>query len=191
MEYFLIISAYFSGSIPYGLLFTKLFQGIDVRELGSGNIGATNVLRTGHKGIAAATLTCDILKGFIPVLLSSWLLSENSWIFFVAYAAILGHIFPFWLKFKGGKGVATALGVFWALSFPLGCFATVVWGIAAKFGKISSLSALCAFALSPFFASLFLSQELAFFCFSIALLIAWTHRSNIYRMMKKEETGIF
>ncbi|MCE3231181.1 MAG: hypothetical protein K0R52_1109 [Alphaproteobacteria bacterium] len=190
MPYFYIFIAYLSGSIPYGLVLAKIFGGVDVRTIGSGNIGATNVLRTGHKGMAAATLFCDSVKGFLPVFIASYAGLEETALLGVSFAAVLGHIFPIWLKGRGGKGVATALGVFWALSLPLGAFSTVVWIIIARLAKISSLSALCSFALSPLFAALFLSWPLAIFCFAIALLISWTHRSNIQRLIAGEEKGV-
>lgn len=190
MEYFFIFIAYLSGSVPYGLILTKLFGGVDVRQIGSGNIGTTNVLRTGHKGIAAATLLCDCLKGFLPVYMAFHFGMEGIWLFGTAYAAVLGHIFPVWLKGQGGKGVATALGVFWALSAPLGGFSTLVWIAMARFAKISSLSALCAFGLSPLFAALALSWPVCIFCLSVALLIFWTHRSNIQRLITGKEKEI-
>lgn len=189
-DYLFVLMAYLSGSIPYGLIFSKAFGGIDVRTIGSGNIGATNVLRTGSKKIAALTLICDALKGYIPVVLADHYGIETPLLLVVAYAAILGHIFPCWLKFQGGKGVATALGVFWALSIPLGIFAVLVWGVTARWMKISSLSALCAFVLAPVFAVFFLSWSLVIFCLAVAGLILWTHRSNIARLWTGQETSI-
>lgn len=190
MDYFFILIAYLSGSVPYGLIFTKLFSGIDVRKIGSGNIGTTNVLRTGQKGIAAATLICDALKGFLPVFLASHMGIEGILLLIIAFAAVLGHVFPIWLRYQGGKGVATSLGVFWALSLPLGAFSTCLWIIITRFVKISSLSSLCIFTLSPFFAALILSWPISIFCFSIALLIFWAHRSNIQRLMAGKESEI-
>ncbi|MGV8948931.1 MAG: glycerol-3-phosphate 1-O-acyltransferase PlsY [Candidatus Paracaedibacter sp.] len=190
MNYFFILLAYLSGSVPYGLIFAKLFGDIDVRKIGSGNIGATNVLRTGQKGIAAATLICDALKGFFPVFLASHIGIEGALLLTVAFAAILGHVFPIWLRYQGGKGVATSLGVFWALSLPLGGFSTFMWIVITRFIKISSLSSLCIFALSPLFAALILSWPVAVFCFFTALLIFWTHRSNIQRLISGTESEI-
>lgn len=190
MEYVFIIIAYLSGSIPYGLIFTKFFSGIDVREIGSGNIGTTNVLRTGKKGIAAATLTCDAMKGFLPVFFASCAELKEVSLLAVAFAAVIGHVFPIWLKYQGGKGVATSLGVFWALCWPLGAFSTLMWIIISRFVKISSLSSLCIFTLSPLFAALVLSWPLAIFCLAIALLIFWTHRTNIQRLLAGEESEI-
>lgn len=190
MEYAFILIAYLCGSVPYGLILSRVFGGIDVRKIGSGNIGTTNVLRTGHKGIAAATLFCDFFKGFLPVYLASQVGIEEILLLGVAYAAVLGHVFPIWLRYQGGKGVATSLGVFWALSVPLGIFATFMWITISRLVKISSLSALCAFALSPLFAAFVLSWPIAIFCFAIALLIFWTHRSNIQRLIAGKEEKI-
>jgi glycerol-3-phosphate acyltransferase PlsY len=190
MGYFLILIAYLSGSVPYGLIFTKFFGGIDVRKIGSGNIGATNVLRTGRKSVAAATLICDTLKGFLPVFLASHMEIEEIFFLVIAFAAVLGHVFPIWLRYQGGKGVATSLGVYWALSLPLGVFSTFMWIMITRFAKTSSLSSLCAFALSPIFAVLVLSWPIAIFCFSITILIFWTHRSNIQRLWTGKESEI-
>lgn len=187
MLFLMVLMAYVSGSIPYGLILSKIFLNVDVRKIGSGNIGTTNVLRTGHKGLAAATLLCDVLKGILPVCIVRLMGFEDLSILSVAFAAILGHIFPVWLKFQGGKGVATALGVFAALSLPLGIFTAIAWLLAARIGKISSLSALCAFTASPLFAVLVLSWPLAIFSLAVALLIFWTHRSNISRLMTGQE----
>jgi len=190
MEYVFIIIAYLSGSIPYGLVFTKFFSGIDVRKIGSGNIGTTNVLRTGQKGIAAATLICDAMKGFLPVFFASYVSIKGTPLLAIAFAAVIGHVFPIWLKYQGGKGVATSLGVFWALSWPLGAFSTFMWVVISRFVKISSLSSLGIFTLSPLFAALMLSWPLAIFCLAIALLIFWTHRTNIQRLLAGEESEI-
>ena len=188
--FLMILAAYASGSVPYGLILSKIFLNVDVRKIGSGNIGTTNVLRTGHKSLAAATLLCDALKGILPVCIVRLMDFDDLGILSVAFAAILGHIFPVWLKFQGGKGVATALGVFAVLSIPLGIFTATVWLLAARIGQISSLSALCAFALSPLFAALVLSWHLAIFSLAIAFLIFWTHRSNIRRLMAGQEKGM-
>jgi glycerol-3-phosphate acyltransferase PlsY len=190
MEYIFILLAYLSGSIPYGLILTKLFGGVDIRDIGSGNIGTTNVLRTGRKGIAAATLVCDVLKGYLPVVIASHFGIEGNLLLGIAFAAVIGHVFPLWLKFQGGKGVATSFGVFWALSIPLGVFSLITWAIVTRFAKISSLSSLCIFALSPIFSALMISWPMALFCFLIALLIFWTHRSNIKRLLSGQEKEI-
>lgn len=190
MDYAFTLIAYLSGSIPYGLIFTKFFRGVDVREIGSGNIGATNVLRTGHKGIAAATLFCDFFKGFFPLYVASKIGIEEVPLLAMAIGAVLGHVFPIWLRFQGGKGVATSLGVFWALSLPLGFFVSLMWIAISKLAKISSLSALCAFAFAPIFSIFVLSRSMAIFSTSIALLIFWTHRSNIIRLFEGKEDKI-
>ncbi|MBM3467975.1 MAG: glycerol-3-phosphate 1-O-acyltransferase PlsY [Alphaproteobacteria bacterium] len=185
-----IIISYFSGSVPYGLVFARLFGGIDVRKIGSGNIGATNVLRTGHRGVAFATLFCDFLKGFLPVYFATLWGIEEPLLFLIGFAAVFGHVFSIWLRYKGGKGVATALGVFWALSIPLGVFSTFMWLIITRFVRISSLSSLCVFALSPLFAFLVISKEMTVFCSAISLLIFWTHRGNIKRLREGQEKEI-
>lgn len=187
MEYLFILLAYLSGSIPYGLILTKFVGGIDVRKIGSGNIGTTNVLRTGNKAIAAATLLFDFLKGFLPVYFASCIGTEGTILYIIAFAAVIGHIYPIWLKYQGGKGVATTLGVFWALSIPLGVFSTFMWLSIARFSKISSLSSLCTFTLSPLFAVMVLSYPLAAFCCVMTILIYWTHRSNIQRLIAGKE----
>lgn len=189
-DYLFILVAYLSGSVPYGLIFSKFFGGIDIRHIGSGNIGTTNVLRTGHKGIAASTLVCDALKGFLPVYIASHMGVEKFLLLVVAYVAMLGHVFPVWLKFQGGKGVATGLGALCALSPALGIFATFIWGLTGRISNISSLSALCSFGLCPLFAALVLSTPLALFSFAVALLIFWTHRANIQRLIQGEEKGM-
>src|ERR1700744_3586674 len=145
---------YLLGSIPFGLFFVFVSGGGDVRKIGSGNIGATNVLRTGKKWAAAATLLCDGLKGVAAVLLVRSLLPAGAEIA-AAAAAVLGHMFPVWLKFKGGKGVATYLGISFALAWPVGLAVAATWLLAAFLWRISSLSALIAIALSPAYHLLF------------------------------------
>jgi glycerol-3-phosphate acyltransferase PlsY len=190
MEYLFILIGYLSGSVPYGLIFSRIFGKLDIRKIGSGNIGTTNVLRSGHKGIAAATLICDLIKGFLPVYVASYFGIHEYFIYLTAFAAIIGHIFPIWLKYRGGKGVATALGVFWAISLPLGIFVTFIWIVTTRFARISSLSSLCMFTLSPIFALLVLSNSTAIFCLIVTLLIYWTHRTNISRLISGQEGEI-
>lgn len=183
----LLFLAYLLGSIPFGLLLTKYIQGIDVRSIGSGNIGATNVLRTGNKKIAAATLFLDALKGVIAVYLASLWGETEGVVLVAAIFAVLGHVFPLWLRFKGGKGVATALGVMIPLN-PYVCLFTVIcWLVVAKIFRISSLSALVSFILTPIAAYLFDSLSLAVFSLALALLLVWTHRSNLKRLASGEE----
>lgn len=194
MEAFVIALGYILGSIPFGLLFSKMAGLGDVRKIGSGNIGATNVLRTGNKKIAALTLLCDLLKGTAAVLIALHLSPSSA--FFAGFAAIIGHIFPVWLKFKGGKGVATSLGVYFAISWPLGLLTCLTWLIAAKLFRISSLSALIAFMLSPIVAYGLLhwqhsaDKSLFLFCNMICLTILTTHYSNISRLLRGNESAI-
>jgi glycerol-3-phosphate acyltransferase PlsY len=189
MPYLLIASSYLLGSIPFGLLFSK-WSGIgDIRNVGSGNIGATNVLRTGNKKVAIATLVCDALKGAIPVILIHKYYTPDSAINWVetcvAIAAVLGHVFPVWLRFKGGKGVATAAGVYFALNLWLGIITLSIWLIMAKVFRISSLAALIASTASPLVA-LYLGDwsvtPLFYTTLTLAILILYTHRDNIKRL---------
>lgn len=187
----ILIFAYLLGSIPFGLIFSRFFLNIDVRAIGSGNIGATNVLRSGNKKIALLTLLCDGLKGVFAVLLAKLYCTAycgELLILVAAGLAVLGHIFPVWLKFKGGKGVATALGVLLALH-PLLCGSVaVIWALIAKIFRISSLSALIAFALSPVIAFTFgVSWEMVGFLVCLFFLLLWTHRTNIKRLIKGQE----
>jgi glycerol-3-phosphate acyltransferase PlsY len=180
---------YLLGSIPFGLFFSFLSGAGDVRRIGSGNIGATNVLRTGKKWAAAATLLCDGLKGAVAVLYAVTLLPPGSEIF-TGLAAVLGHIFPIWLTFKGGKGVATFLGVTLALAWPVGLSVAATWLLAALIWRISSLSALIAIALSPLYFFLFGQAGYAPLALLLAVLIFFMHRENIRRLLKGQEPRI-
>jgi glycerol-3-phosphate acyltransferase PlsY len=180
---------YFLGAIPFGLLFSYIAGAGDVRKIGSGNIGATNVLRTGKKWAAAATLLCDGGKGAAAVLLVRHFLPPGAEIF-AALAAILGHLFPVWLNFKGGKGVATFLGVAIALSWPVGLAAMATWLAAALIWRISSLSALIAIGLSPLYFFFFGPRDYVPLAVVLALLIFFTHRENIRRIFLGQEPRI-
>jgi acyl phosphate:glycerol-3-phosphate acyltransferase len=180
---------YLLGSIPFGLFFAFASGAGDVRKIGSGNIGATNVLRTGKKWAAAATLLFDGLKGAAAVLLAREFLLPGCEIF-AALAAVLGHVFPVWLGFKGGKGVATFLGVAIALYWPVGLLVVATWLLAALIWRISSLSALIAIALSPLYFFLFGRHDYAPLAALLALLIFFTHRENIRRLLHGEEPRI-
>jgi glycerol-3-phosphate acyltransferase PlsY len=180
---------YFLGSIPFGLFFAFASGAGDVRKVGSGNIGATNVLRTGKKWAAAATLLCDGLKGAAAVLIARAFLPPQCEIF-AALAAVLGHIFPLWLGFKGGKGVATFLGVTIALYWPVGLLAAATWLGAALIWRISSLSALIAIALSPAYFFLAGRHDYAPLAVLLAVLIFYMHRENIRRLLRGEEPRI-
>ena len=179
---------YLLGSIPFGLFFTFLSGAGDVRKIGSGNIGATNVLRTGKKWAAAATLLCDGAKGAVAVLLARHFL--NGFETFAAAGAVLGHIFPVWLKFKGGKGVATYIGVCFALAWPVGVAVAATWLGGAFLWRISSLSALVAIALSSAYFLLFRHDDYALLALLLSALIYYMHRDNIRRLMRGEEPRI-
>jgi glycerol-3-phosphate acyltransferase PlsY len=180
---------YFLGSIPFGLLFSYLSGAGDVRKIGSGNIGATNVLRTGKKWAAAATLLCDGAKGAAAVLIARYWLAPDAEIF-AALAAVLGHVFPIWLRFRGGKGVATFLGICFGLFWQVGLLVAASWIAAALFWRISSLSALTAIALSPVYFSIFGLRDYVPLVAVLAVLIFFTHRENIRRFLRGEEPRI-
>ncbi|MDQ7246784.1 glycerol-3-phosphate 1-O-acyltransferase PlsY [Dongia sedimenti] len=188
---FLIAAAvlgYLLGSIPFGLLLTRLAGLGDIRNIGSGNIGATNVLRTGNKGLALATLLLDGGKGAAAVLLARVVQDDLA---VVAGAfAFLGHVFPVWLKFKGGKGVATALGTWLALAWPIGILACLSWLIIALIFRYSSLSALLAVALAPVYAIWLGTPPLVWFGIGVAILVWIRHHENIRRLLKGEEPKI-
>ena len=184
-----LLLGYLLGAIPFGLFFTWISGAGDVRKIGSGNIGATNVLRTGKKWAAAATLLCDGAKGAAAVLLARYLLPEGAEIF-AALGAVLGHLFPVWLRFKGGKGVATFLGVCFALYWPVGAAVAVTWLGAALVWRISSLSALIAIALSSAFFLLFHKESYAALALVLSALIYFMHRDNIRRLLRGEEPRI-
>jgi glycerol-3-phosphate acyltransferase PlsY len=184
-----LAAGYLLGSIPFGLLFSYLSGAGDVRKIGSGNIGATNVLRTGKKWAAVATLICDAGKGAAAVLLARFLLPHDAEIF-AALAAVLGHLFPLWLGFKGGKGVATFLGVSIALYWPAGLLVAATWLIAALVWRISSLSALIAIVLSPVYFFAFSQRDYVPLTVVLAALIVFMHRENIQRLFRGEEPRI-
>jgi glycerol-3-phosphate acyltransferase PlsY len=183
-----LLGGYLIGSIPFGLLLTKAAGLGDIRKVGSGNIGATNVLRTGRKGLAAATLILDGLKGAIAVLLARQFLGDQDLV--VGTAAVLGHLFPVWLGFRGGKGVATGLGVLLAAAWPVGLACCAVWLLAAKFLKMSSAAALTAFAAAPLFALALSSADHALMALLIAVLVFWRHEENIRRLVAGTEPRI-
>lgn len=184
-----LVAGYLSGTIPFGLLFTRWAGLGDVRKIGSGNIGATNVLRTGNKRVAGATLVADALKATIPVLVFNWLGGETAGLI-AGLAAFAGHLFPVWLGFKGGKGVATTIGLLFGLYWPLGLIFLAVWlGMAAIF-RISSLSALTAAALSPLWAWLLGKPQFTIALMAIAASVWIMHRANIARLLKGKEPRI-
>ncbi|MDE1901799.1 MAG: glycerol-3-phosphate 1-O-acyltransferase PlsY [Alphaproteobacteria bacterium] len=180
--------AYLLGSIPFGLLLTRAAGLGDIRSIGSGNIGATNVLRTGNKKIAAATLLLDGFKGAAAVLIAAHFYPGCESV--AALAALLGHIFPVWLRFKGGKGVATGIGVMLGLLWPAGLVMLAMWAGMAKRFHISSLSALVAFGFLPVDVIIFGRADLALFALAIAAIIFFTHRANIRRLFLHTEPKI-
>ena len=180
-----IIVGYLAGSIPFGLLLAQAAGLGDIRKIGSGNIGATNVLRTGNKSIAALTLLCDVLKGLLPVLLGRWLAGELGSLL-AGIAAMFGHIFPVWLGFKGGKGVATAAGVLFAWSWPVAIVALGTWVLVFVGSRISSLSALCACAVA-IVAAFWFGNPQVWSVGLLAFIVFITHRANITRLLKGEE----
>jgi len=180
---------YLLGSIPFGLLLTRAAGLGDIRKVGSGNIGATNVLRTGRKGLAAATLLLDALKGAVAVLIAAQL-GELAAVG-AAAGAVLGHMFPVWLSFKGGKGMATTLGVMWGLAWPVGAIACAAWLLFAAIFRYSSLAAIAACLVAPLSAyGLTARIDLTEVVGLIALLVILRHRANIARLLRGEETKI-
>lgn len=185
-----IIGGYLIGSIPFGLILTRLGGYGDIRDIGSGNIGATNVLRTGNKKLALATLILDSLKGAIVVCIAHSVADFNTALI-AGFAALIGHLFPVWLKFKGGKGVATTLGTLLALKPVLGLAACGIWLLTAAVTRYSSLSAIVALALSPAVAQyLYGNPNLTGFCGFVAMIVIFKHRANIKRLVRREEPKI-
>lgn len=182
------IIGYLLGSIPFGLLLTRAAGLGDVRRIGSGNIGATNVLRTGRKSLAALTLLLDGLKGVVAVLIA--LRAGGTAPEIAALFAVIGHLYPVWLGFRGGKGVAVGLGVLLALAFPVGVAACAVWLAMAFWRRISSLAALVAFAVAPVVAILLGREGVALLALVLAGLIGFTHRANIARLRAGTEPRI-
>ncbi|KGJ05647.1 acyl-phosphate glycerol-3-phosphate acyltransferase [Paracoccus halophilus] len=180
---------YLLGSVPFGLVIARALGLGDLRRIGSGNIGATNVLRTGNKPAALATLLLDSGKGAIAVLLARWLAGPEA-AMLAGAAAFLGHLYPVWLRFKGGKGVATFLGTLLALDWRLGLIACALWLATALLGRISSLSALVAAALAPLAALWLDGSAMAAVTAFMAVLIYFRHRANIARILDGSEPRI-
>ena len=186
MDYLIVIViSYFLGSIPFGLILTKLFLKKDIREIGSGNIGATNVLRSGNKLIGYLTLVLDILKAIIPVIYIKF--NHPELIYISSLSVFLGHVFPLWLKFKGGKGVATYVGILFSINFIYGFIFCISWLITFFLSKYSSLSSLIASLLVPV-CLFFVNGEQIIFYVILFVLIFYTHRKNIKRLKNKEES---
>ncbi len=183
------ILAYLLGSIPFGILITRAFGLGDLRQIGSGNIGATNVLRTGNKPAAAATLLLDAAKGGIAVLIARYSFGEDA-AQLAGLSAFLGHLFPIWLGFKGGKGVATFLGILLALAWPVGLAACATWAVAAAITRISSAAALCAAGLSGIWLFVFDHGQMILLVFVLTVLVYIRHATNIARIKAGTEPKI-
>ena len=184
-----LILGYLFGTIPFGLIVTRLAGTGDIRAIGSGNIGATNVLRTGRKGLAAATLLGDMLKGTAAVLIATWLWGRNASLA-AALGAVLGHVFPVWLGFKGGKGVATYIGVLIAVSWPIAAAFAVIWGAVAALTRYSSLSGLVASAATPVLLWFFVDPKPAVLFLILTTLVWIKHRGNLARLRAGTEPKI-
>ena len=186
MDYLIIIiTSYLLGSIPFGLILTKLFLKKDIRNIGSGNIGATNVLRSGNKLIGYSTLLLDILKAILPVLYVKFYYPD--FIYISSLSVFLGHVFPIWLKFNGGKGVATYVGILFSINLIYGLVFGIIWIIIFLFSKYSSLSSLLGSILLPVYLFIVKGDQIIFFIIMF-VLIFYTHRENIKRLKNKEES---
>jgi glycerol-3-phosphate acyltransferase PlsY len=183
-----LIVGYVLGSIPFGVILTRLGGAGDLRTIGSGNIGATNVLRTGRKGLAAATLALDVAKGAAAVLLIEWLSPGDGVL--AAIGAFIGHCFPVWLRFRGGKGVATLMGVALALSWPVGLVYAAVWLALLALLRISSLAGMAAAVSAPVAAALFDRFDIVLALLAFALIVLFKHGANIERLLDGSEPRI-
>mgnify|MGYP006145247691 CR=1 FL=1 len=186
MEYLIIIlSSYILGSIPFGLILTKIFLKKDIRDIGSGNIGATNALRTGNKFIGYLTLVLDVTKAVVPVVYVNF--NFPDFIFISSLSVFLGHVFPVWLKFQGGKGVATYLGILFSLNLIYGFVFIGFWIITFLISKYSSLSSIIASLAIPIYLLVFAKSNFIFFTIMF-ILILFTHRENVKRLKNNQET---
>ena len=182
---FISILSYLIGSVPFGFILTKVFLKKDIRDIGSGNIGATNALRVGNKSLGYGTLFLDIIKAIIPVVYIK--LNYPDYIFIASLCVFLGHIFQIWLKFKGGKGVATYVGILFSINLTIGFVFIGVWFFTFLISKYSSLSSLFGSLSVPIYLFFFTSQNLVFFSI-MSILILYTHRENVKRLKNKEES---
>ena len=186
MEYLIIaLGSYLLGSIPFGFILTKIFLKKDIRDIGSGNIGATNALRTGNKLLGYATLLLDITKAILPVLFIKF--NYPDYIFIAALSTFLGHVFPIWLKFKGGKGVATYVGILFSINLIFGLVFIVSWAVTFLISKYSSLSSLIASLIVPIYLIIFENYNSIFFIIMF-VLIFYTHKENVKRLRNKQES---
>ena len=191
MEYLIIIFlCYLSGSIPFGFILTKLFLKKDIRYIGSGNIGATNALRTGNKSLGYSTLILDIAKAVLPIIYIK--LNYPEYIFIASLSTFLGHVFPVWLKFKGGKGVATYIGILFSINLIYGLIFILSWLLIFFISKYSSLSSIVASLVIPIYVFFFDNSNSMFFLIMLVLIL-FTHRENVNRLKNREEnkTKIF
>ncbi|WP_375665590.1 glycerol-3-phosphate 1-O-acyltransferase PlsY [Bartonella sp. TT121SHDZB] len=191
--WFIFLISYLIGSIPFGLLFTRLAKLGDVRTIGSGNIGATNVLRTGNKKVAALTLLCDILKGAVVIFVIKFFndpLDNSILVSLAGFFAFLGHLFPVWLKFKGGKGVATYLGVCLGTYWPAAIIFIIVWSAIFLLTRYSSLSALVAVTITPIFVFYFSDSYFCCMLIAMSIFVFIKHYTNIGRLLIGEESKI-
>jgi len=187
MEYLIVgITSYLMGSIPFGFILTKIFLKKDIREIGSGNIGATNALRTGNKLVGYSTLILDIVKAIIPVIYVK--MNYPELIYIASLCAFLGHVFPIWLKFKGGKGVATYVGILFSINILLGLIFVVSWGFVFLILRYSSLSSIIGSLSVPLYLFITTEKSSVIFFIIMFVLIFFTHRENIIRLKNKEES---
>ena len=182
----IILLSYLMGSIPFGFILTKILLKKDIREIGSGNIGATNVLRTGNKMIGYITLSLDILKAIIPLLIIKF--NNPEFLFISALSIFLGHVFPLWLQFKGGKGVATYVGMLFCINYILGFVFIICWLIIFIISRYSSLSSLIASLTVPFYNFFIIDNNNYYFFIILFILIFFTHRENVKRLINNTES---
>ena len=182
----IILLSYLMGSIPFGFILTKILLKKDIREIGSGNIGATNVMRTGNKMIGYITLSLDILKAIIPLLIIKF--NHPEFLFISALSIFLGHVFPLWLKFKGGKGVATYVGMLFCINYILGFVFIICWLIIFIISRYSSLSSLIASLTIPFYHFFIIDNNNYYFFIILFILIFFTHRENVKRLINNTES---
>ena len=187
MEYLIVgITSYLVGSIPFGFILTKIFLKKDIREIGSGNIGATNALRTGNKLVGYTTLILDIVKAIIPVIYVK--MNYPELIYIASLCAFLGHVFPIWLKFKGGKGVATYVGILFSINILLGLIFVISWGVIFIISRYSSLSSIIGSLSVPLYLFITTEKSSVIFFITMFVLIFFTHRENIIRLKNREES---
>ena len=187
MEYLIVgITSYLMGSIPFGFILTKIFLKKDIREIGSGNIGATNALRTGNKLVGYSTLILDIVKAIIPVIYVK--MNYPELIYIASLCAFLGHVFPIWLKFNGGKGVATYVGILFSINILFGLIFVISWGVIFLISRYSSLSSIIGSLSVPLYLFITTEKSSVIFFITMFVLIFFTHRENIIRLKNREES---